>query len=281
MSIRHLVFVLLSVVALPTASPPQCISEKIKQAQKQTAVADTRYSSQIEQARNAAIDIYEHGLVGNSGSAINGKIGHPPGVAVAVAVDGKIVWAEAFGLADLENCVAATPDTKFRIGSTSKPLTAVGAVLLADQGLLDLDAPIQRYVPTFPDKGQVITTRELLAHLGGIRGYTAADGNIENQNPYASVTASLNRFKDDPLIAPPGTKWKYSSYGYVLASAVIEGAARQPFLTFMHDNVFLPLGMTDTVADTNEVIVQNRSRWYNLKSDGTYRNSPYADLSYK
>jgi len=283
MFIRYLTSVLLSIVALTTASlsPAQCASEKIKQTQEQRAVVDTKYSSQIELARHEAIDIYEHGLVGNSGSAINGKIGRPPGVAVAVAVDGKLVWADAFGIADLEHCVAATPDTKFRVGSTSKPFTAVAAALLADQGHLDLDVPIQRYVPTFPDKGYVITTRELLAHLGGIRGYTAADGDNENQILYESVTASLNRFKDDPLIAPPGAKWKYSAYGYVLASAVIEGAARQPFLSFMHDSVFLPLGMTDTIADNNEDIIQNRSRWYNLKSDGSYRNSPYADLSYK
>jgi serine beta-lactamase-like protein LACTB, mitochondrial len=283
MFINHLDSAFLCIVALAATpvSPAQCIPEKTKQVQEPTVVADTSYSSQIQLARKAAMDIYEHGLVGNSGSAINGKMGHPPGMAVAVAVEGRLVWAEALGISDLEHCVAATPDTKFRIGSTSKPLTAVGAALLADQGRLDLDAPIQRYVPAFPDKGYVITTRELLAHLGGIRGYTTADGDIENQTPYASVTASLNRFKDDPLIAPPGSNWKYSAYGYVLASAVIEGAAHQPFLTFMHNSVFVPLGMTDTMADNNEDIIQNRSRWYNLRSDGSYRNSPYADLSYK
>jgi CubicO group peptidase (beta-lactamase class C family) len=220
-------------------------------------------------------------MVGNSASAINQKIARPPGISVAVAVNGKLVWAEGIGFADLEQCVPTSPVTKFRIGSTSKPLTATGAVLLYQEGRLNLDSPIQRYVPQFPDKGYVVTTRELLGHLGGIRGYTAKDGDIENQNAYRSVVESLNRFKDDPLIAPPRTKWQYSSYGYVLVSAAIEGATGKDFLSFMHDNVFGPLGMKDTVADENDKIIASRARWYNLRGDGTYRNSPYADLSYK
>jgi serine beta-lactamase-like protein LACTB len=258
----------------------ECTDATIQQSQKQAAVATPEYSTQVKLARQATLEIYEHGMLGNSGSAINNKIGRPPGMSVAVAVDGKIVWAEGFGLADVEQCVPATPKTKFRIGSTSKPLTSAAAALLYEQGRIDLDAPIQRYVPSFPDRGQIITTRELLGHLGGIRHYNAAE-EIENQKQYSSVTESLARFKDDPLIAPPGTKWRYSTYGYVLVSAVIEGASGQDFLTFMHDTVFLPLGMTDTEADVNDHIIPNRARWYNLTSNGSYRNSPYADLSYK
>ena len=202
-------------------------------------------------------------------------------MSVAVAVDGNVVWAEGFGLADLEQCVPATPRTKFRIGSTSKPLTSAGAALLYDQKRLDLDAHIQRYVPSFPDKGYIITTRQLLGHLAGIRTYDAADGDKENQETYHSVAESLKRFKDDPLVAPPGTKWRYSSYGYVLASAAIEGASGQDFLGFMHDKLFVPLGMQNTVADEPDKVIPNRARWYNLRNDGSYRNSPYADLSYK
>src|SRR5437764_7348790 len=135
-----------------------------------------------------------------------------------------------------------TPKTKFRIGSTCKPLTAAGAAILYDQGILDLDAPIQRYVPAFPDKGYVITTRELLGHLGGIRTYSTQEDNTLDRDAYTSVSQSLKRFKDDPLAAEPGTKWLYSTYGYVLASAAMEKASGRDFLTFMHDKVFLPLG---------------------------------------
>jgi len=154
-------------------------------------------------------------------------------------------------------------------------------MLLHEEGRLDLDAPIQRYVSGFPEKGYVITTRELLGHLGGIRGYTDADGNSENTKYYETVTQSLERFENDPLAAPPGTKWLYSTYGYTLVSAAIEGASGQDFLSFMRERVFLPLQMRDTVADENSAVIPNRARWYNVRADGTYRNSPYADLSYK
>ena len=239
----------------------ECTDATIQQSQKQAAVAAAEYSTEIQLARQAALGIYEHGMLGNSGSAINNKIGRPPGMSVAVAVDGKLVWAEGFGLADLEQCVPATPKTKFRIGSTSKPLTSAAAALLYEQGRIDLDAPIQRYVPSFPDKGQVITTRELLGHIGGIRHYNAAE-EIENQKQYSSVTESLARFKDDPLIAPPGTKRRYSTYGYVLVSAVIEGASGQDFLTFMHDRVFLPLACERlSCSSLSSSIQRSRTNW--------------------
>lgn len=275
------VLIFIGLQITPNLGAAQCNPLAIQQIQQREEFVDPGYLKEIKAARLAARRIYDNGMVGNSASAINHQVGRPPGVTMAVAVDGKLVWASGIGVADLEQCVPAVPKTKFRIGSTSKPLTAVGALLLYEQGRLDLDAPVQRYVPSFPEKRYVITTRELLGHLGGIRGYTAADGDIENQNPYHSVTESLKRFEDDPLIAPPGTKWNYSSYGYVLVSAVIEGTSGQDFLSFMHDRVFVPLGMNDTAADKNDEVIPSRARWYNLRSDGTYRNSPYADLSYK
>lgn len=259
----------------------QCEANIAVRSPRHGAVVAPGWDAEAHAARTAARKIYDHGLLGNSDSAIDNKVGRPPGVSIAVAVEGRIVWAEGFGMADLEECVPVTPRTKFRIGSTSKPITSAGAMLLHEEGRLDLDAPIQRYVPSFPEKRYVITTRELLGHLGGIRGYTDADGDIENTKHYDSVTQSLERFKNDPLAAPPETKWLYSTYGYTLISAAIEGASGQEFLSFMRDRVFLPLQMRDTLADEDSDVIPNRARWYNVRADGTYRNSPYADLSYK
>jgi CubicO group peptidase (beta-lactamase class C family) len=259
----------------------QCADTAIQRSLKQMVVAAPEYFKQIQLARQAALEIYDHGFLGNSGSAINNKVARPPGMSVAVAVDGKLVWAEGFGVADLEQCVPVTPKTKFRIGSTSKPLTSAAVALLYDQKHLDLDAPILRYVLNFPDKGHVITTRQLLGHLGGIRGYSAEEGSKLDRDVYRSVSESLKRFKDDPLAAPPDAKWIYSTYGYVLASAAIEGATGQDFLSFMHDKVFVPLGMEDTFADESDKIILNRARWYTVVADGSYRNTPYEDLSYK
>ena len=135
-----------------TLGAVDCADTSIQQVQKQTAVALPQYSKQILLAREAFLEIYDHGLIGNSGSAINKIISRPPGMSIAVAVNGQVVWAEGFGIADLEQCVPVTPKTKFRIVSTSKPLTSARAMLLYEQNRLDLDAPIQRYVPSFPTR---------------------------------------------------------------------------------------------------------------------------------
>jgi CubicO group peptidase (beta-lactamase class C family) len=186
----------------------QCVNTEHSQQQ---IFVGPQYSSQIQLARQAALEIFDHGFIGNSSSAINNKVGRSPGFSVAVAVNGKLAWAEGFGFADLEQCVPVTPKTKFRIGSTSKPLTAAGAALLYEQGRLDWDAPIQKYVPSFPDKHYVITTRQLLGHLGGIRGYNTTESATLDRDTYHSVIEALKRFKDDPLPAAPGTKWHYTS----------------------------------------------------------------------
>src|ERR1700738_94948 len=94
-----------------------------------------------------------------------------PGVSVAVVQNGQPVWSAGFGMADLENSSPATSSTLFRLGSISKPITAVAVLQLYERGKLDLDAPVQEYCPAFPKKEWPITARELLGHLGGIRHY--------------------------------------------------------------------------------------------------------------
>jgi CubicO group peptidase (beta-lactamase class C family) len=202
-----------------------------------------------------------------------------PGLSLTVAVDGKIVYSEGFGYADLEERVSAWPTTKFRIGSISKPLTATALVQLVEAGKLDLDAPVQKYVPSFPDKGAVITTRMLAGHLGGIRHYKGDEFQI--QRHYANVLDGLKIFEDDPLVSPPGTKFNYSSYGYNLLSAVVESASGENFLAYMQKHVFDAMGLAHTAADLNAQIVEQRSRFYEKEKDGTLENAPYVDNSYK
>jgi CubicO group peptidase (beta-lactamase class C family) len=202
-----------------------------------------------------------------------------PGFALAVAVDGKIVWSEAFGYADVEAQRRATPETQFRIGSVSKPLTADAVAQLYEAGKLDLDAPVQRYVPTFPDKGAPITTRLLGGHLAGIRHYQGDEFTLNK--PYATVTAGLAIFQSDSLVAPPGTRYSYSTYGFNLISAVVEGASGEQFLSYMSRHVFKPLGMTHTAPDKNDSLIPNRTRFYERTESGTFVPSPTVDNSYK
>jgi serine beta-lactamase-like protein LACTB, mitochondrial len=202
-----------------------------------------------------------------------------PGVTLAVAVDGRIVYAEGFGYADLEQRVPVWPTTKFRIASDSKPLTAAGLMLLVEQGRIDLDAPVQKYVPSFPDKGATITARLLAGHLAGIRHYK--DDEFQIARHYDSVLEGLQIFADDPLVSRPGKEFHYSSYGFNLLSAVMESAAGENFLAYMHSHVFVPLGLRHTVADQTAEIIEQRARPYRKTDDGVLRNAPYVDNSYK
>jgi serine beta-lactamase-like protein LACTB, mitochondrial len=235
------------------------------QAQATASAKHTaRYASGRESADHQAKEWLERGI---------------PGLALAVAIDGKIVYSEGFGYADLEERVPVWPTTKFRIGSISKPLTATALMELVEAGKVNLDAPVQKYVPSFPEKGAVITVRMVAGHIAGIRHYR--DDEFAIQKHYANVLDGLKIFENDPLVAPPGTKFSYSSYGFNLLGAVIESAAGEPFLTYMQQQVFTPLGLVHTTADQNSQIIEQRSRFYELPKDGAVENSPYVDNSYK
>jgi len=201
-----------------------------------------------------------------------------PGFAIAVAVDGRIVWSEAFGYADLEARRAATPATQFRVGSVSKPLTATAIAQLFETGKLDLDAPVQRYVPSFPAKGAPITTRLVGGHLAGLRHYQGDEFTLNRH--FATVTEGLSIFKDDSLLSRPGTRFSYSSYGFNLLGAVVEGASGEEFLAYMSRHVFKPIRMAATAPDRNDSLIPNRTRFYD-RVEGGYRPSQTVDNSYK
>lgn len=183
-----------------------------------------------------------------------------PGLAVAVAIDGDIVWSEGFGFADVERQVPATAQTVFRVGSVSKVFTAAAVARLVEEGKLDLDAPVQRYVPEFPDKGHLITTRQLTGHLSGVRHYRWDEARPTAR--YDDVIDALGFFKDDPLEFPPGSRFSYSSYGWVLVSAVVQRAGGEPFLEYMRSRVFDTLGMRDTRPERNDLQLANRATLY-------------------
>src|SRR5918999_3278713 len=183
-----------------------------------------------------------------------------PGFSVAVAVDGRVVWSEGFGVADAEQFVAVTPMTRFRVGSVSKLFTAAAVARLVQEGRLDLDAPVQRYVPGFPKKPWPITTRQLTSHTAGIRHYAGDFQGVLSSAPhFASVTAGLTIFQDDPLLFEPSTSYSYSSYGWNLVSAVVEGAAHTEFLTYLQREIFEPLNLRNTAADHVDAIIPHRT----------------------
>ncbi len=208
-----------------------------------------------------------------------------PGVSVAVVENGAEEWSAGFGSADLENSVPATAHTLYRLASISKSLTATAAMLLWQQGKLDLDAPVQKYCPAFPQKETPITTRELLGHLGGIRHYKTdgqddpEGGNTKHfSNP---IQAGLDFFKNDPLVAKPGTEFHYSTQGFTLVGCVMEGASGENYVNYVRTNVLAPAGMTHTVVDDRFAIIPLRTRFYSKDKSGAITNADFLDSSYK
>ena len=170
-----------------------------------------------------------------------------PALSIAIALDGRLVWSMGFGLANPDKKVRATSRTSYRLASVTKSITATAVMMLAEKGALDLDAPIQRYCPAYPTKRWPVTARLLLAHLGGVRHHTVLESMWPNTELYAGVAAALERFKSDELRVEPGTEYLYSSPGYVILGCAIEGASGMSYERFVHDRIFVPAGMVDTV----------------------------------
>ncbi|HUE72839.1 MAG TPA: serine hydrolase domain-containing protein [Pirellulaceae bacterium] len=202
-----------------------------------------------------------------------------PGLSIAVGIAGRTVWSEGFGWADVEQKVPVTTLTMFRVGSVAKAMTAAALGLLVERRQIDLDAPVQTYVPEFPPKPWPITLREVAGHTAGIRHYAGREFYSAVRHP--DVESSLAIFAADSLLFEPGTDYSYSTYGFTLVSAAIEGSTGRDFLAFMRDEVFEPLGLRHTVADHRDSIVVGRAAFYEQNEEGVLINAPYVDSSAK
>jgi len=202
-----------------------------------------------------------------------------PGLSLAVVEGGALRFQEAHGYADVENGVPARPESVYRLASVSKPITAVAVLHLYERGQIDLDAPVWRYCPEFPEKPWPVTARQLLCHQGGVRHYRPEEPALTRR--FETSAESLALFRDDPLVHEPGTEVRYSTYGYSLLGCAAAGAARTPFLELLRDAVFGPAAMSSTGADDQRAIVPNRAQGYTRDAEGRLRNSALADTSYK
>lgn len=189
---------------------------------------------------------------------------------------------ESTGSPAVSGAVVAGPETawahgverRYRIGSVSKLLTATALARMAERGAIDIDLPVQRYVPAFPHAE--VTVRQLAGHLGGVRHYQAAE--YINRKPYGSIDESLPVFLRDPLVAPPGEKYAYSSYGYNLIGAAMESAAKTSFVEILRSEVFAPFGLSRTTPDS-EVTGRDRGGYFSRTDAGQIGPAVAVDLS--
>ena len=197
-----------------------------------------------------------------------------PGLSVAVGSGDGIVWAEGFGWADLDTKTPVTPETWFRIGTASTVLTSAAIGLLVEQQKLGLDDEIQTYVPEFPKKEWPVTVRQLMGHTAGILNDGGDEGPFYGTH-CDRVIEAVPVFAGRDLRFEPGTRFRYSSFGWILLSAAVEAAAGEPFLTFMRKHVLDPLGMHDTVPDSMESVPGRATAYFpRFAADPRYGPDP-------
>jgi CubicO group peptidase (beta-lactamase class C family) len=191
-----------------------------------------------------------------------------PGLSIAIRKKDEIIFAQGFGYSDMENKTLVTPLTQFRAASTSKVMTVTGLARMLQDGIIDIEAQIQKYIPNYPVKEFPITLKQLAGNISGMPHYLNSDKNEKRY--YSTVKEALNIFSHHKLLFKPQTKYSYSSAGFVLLSAAMEGASGVPFINYLQDKVFNPLGMKSTEPDMTQYrLMPNLTKFYE-KQNGDY-----------
>lgn len=166
---------------------------------------------------------------------------------VLVARGDDVLLSGGWGMADVENEVENKTSTKFLIGSITKPFTAIAILQLYEKGLLDFTDPISKYSSKLPEGAAgKITLHHLLSHTSGLPDYVGLPGFQKRAEKPITPDEIIDTFKDLPLHFEPGSKFEYSSSGYVLLGRVIEKVAGQKYQAYIKENILDPLGMNST-----------------------------------
>lgn len=195
-----------------------------------------------------------------------------PGGAVAIVRDGELIYTNGYGSADLEHDLAITPSSVFYIGSVSKQFVTFSVLLLEEQGKLNLDDKIQKYLPDFTEYESPLTLRHFIHHTSGVRDYLTLMylkgrsylDHIEEPEVYELIK------EQQVLNFPPGSQYLYSNSCYFMLAMIIEKAAGKSLRDFAQENIFDPLGMDNTLFyDDNTDLIKGRAFSYQSKSDGS------------
>ncbi len=209
---------------------------------------------------------------------------HPaPGLSIAVAQGGEIRFAGGFGYADLEHSVPAAENTVYRIGSVTKQFTAAAAMLLVEEGRLDLAADLREYLPEYDTGEFAVSVERLLNHTSGIKGYTEIEEFWETSRLDLGHEAMMEMFGAAPFEFEPGDRYQYNNSGYYLLGVIVERLSGHSYAEFLEERFFSPLGIERTRYLENDPIVPGRAAGYELREGGGFENDaplsmrgPYA-----
>lgn len=198
--------------------------------------------------------------------------------AILLARDGKVLLSKGYGMANLENEIPNTPQTKFRLGSLTKQFTAAAILLLQEQSKLSVQDAVCKYVENCPAAWKPITVHHLLTHTSGIPNMTSFPEFRKAKFFPITPTESIAMFKDKALEFAPGEKFNYSNSGYILLGYIVERVSGKPYADFVRESIFQPLGMKNTDMDTNSAIVKHRAAGYTRGGDGLV-NAEYINMT--
>ncbi|MCA9882650.1 MAG: beta-lactamase family protein [Anaerolineae bacterium] len=201
---------------------------------------------------------------------------HIPGAALAILRGDDVLYEGYHGLANLEHNVPVVPDTIWEIASLTKPFTAQTVLLLADEGRINLDAPLAAYVPDLPHAWRTITPRHCLSHQSGIPSYTDAINYWEHARKDKTHAEVLALVKDQPVLFPPGQRNNYDNTGYYVLGMMIEATTGISYGEVVQERVCAPLGLVHTRANDYRMIMPNRSAGYNYEDDLLVNKPPYS-----
>lgn len=196
-----------------------------------------------------------------------------PGLSIALVDDQKVVWAQGFGYADDARKLPASAQTLYGIGSISKLFTATAVMQLVEQGRIDLDAPVSRYLPEFSMRTRYtgsgpITARNLLTHHAGLPGDYLKGMWSPQPAPFEQVFPLL---RDEYVSYPPDLVFSYSNLGYALLGRLVEKSSGQPYASYMQAALLTPLGMDHTRFLTQPVNEQALAVGYRQGKPGAER----------
>lgn len=199
---------------------------------------------------------------------------------VLVAENGKVIYKNAFGLANREWNIANTTDTRFMIGSVSKPLTSILTLIMVQKGLINPDKTISDYIPEFSKKnGSRITVRQLMMHTSGMPNYEImSDFFPQVSRKYFSRDEYMKLYMDSALLFEPGTNYSYSSWGYFTVGYILEKVSGKSYSQLMKDEIFDKLGMNGSGSYYHTQVVSKRATGYDYIPGG-YTSSDFRDQS--
>jgi CubicO group peptidase (beta-lactamase class C family) len=198
---------------------------------------------------------------------------------VLVAKSGRVFVKKGYGMANLEVGVPNSPKTKFRIGSITKQFTATAILQLAAAGKLSVDDKISKYIPDSPATWNNITIHHLLTHTSGIFDYTHSPEYREGMRRTWTPLETLALVRNKPLDFEPGSKFSYSSSGYIALGYIVEKVSGEKYEDYLKKHIFDLLDMNDTGYDHEAAIIEHRAGGYTPVPGGKLQNAEYIDMS--